>query len=380
MRGTFIAVKSDGGQRSIAPSSSPEEVTRQRSGDLQAATVQRTGWRETWVNGRLPLEGPADLSLLTDLRPKDGVACLRLFGASPLQAAALEVRLPGWEIDLYLSPRPGALPFYGLQALVIQPDPGTEVQHLKLPSGTRAWGLASGKTRLAYLFRVASDDSELLSAYDETYRHCFAELETLGFLPSEVARTWCFFGDVLADYPGFNEARKASFETLGLLGAERIPASTGIQSILASGEHLTMDALAVSGPGINHVQIENPQQCEATSYGSLFSRAIRVEGLGPPMLLISGMASIDDAAGLTLHVDDAEAQTRTTIEKATALLEGGGSSWARVVSGIVYVKPGFEALLDYPPLAELLQRHPLAVSLADVCRDDLLVEIELLAV
>ncbi|MDF1563345.1 MAG: hypothetical protein P1V51_09885 [Deltaproteobacteria bacterium] len=360
-------------------------MNRQSAGDLQRCTIDRGSHRETWVSGRVLANPSADLRMLRELhdgRADGSLARLRLFGASTVEAASLLEHLPGWESDLYLSPRPGTLPFFGLQALILEPAEGSRLEARPLEGGGEAWLLddPTGDRRLAYLFHVASSERDTLRAYEATYRRAFEELAALGFAAPEVARTWCFFRDVLEDYPGFNAVRRGCFQGLSLLGSERIPASTGIQSILASGEHLTLDALAASGSGVTLQQIENPAQCEATSYGSLFSRAIRIEGLGPPMLLISGMASIDDDEGLTLHVGDARAQLDTTLEKAAALLEAGGSAWERVVSGIVYVKPGHEALFEDPRLVRLMDEHPLAVSLADVCRDDLLVEIELLAV
>ena len=125
---------------------------------------------------------------------------------------------------------------------------------------------------------------------------------------------------------------------------------------------------------------------EAPDYGSAFSRGLRVELGGATMLLISGTASVDEK-GATVHVGDFGAQTRRTYQNITALLEAEGASWKDVVRTTCYLR---DIERDYAQFnrirTEFYRRQgldPLPASTgiqAILCRPDLLIEIEAMAV
>jgi len=119
---------------------------------------------------------------------------------------------------------------------------------------------------------------------------------------------------------------------------------------------------------------------------SSFSRGIRFELGDKSMLLISGTASVDEK-GLTKHVGDFRAQCWRTYRNITELLTAEGATWQDVVRTTCYLR---DIERDYKDFNEIrtaffrwLGLDPLPASTgiqARLCREDLLVEIEAIAV
>ena len=124
---------------------------------------------------------------------------------------------------------------------------------------------------------------------------------------------------------------------------------------------------------------------EAYSYGSAFSRGLRIDLNGLSILLISGTASIDDQ-GNTVHVGDLRAQTRRTYSNITALLASEGATWKDIVRTTCYLR---DIERDYKAFNEertsfyreqSLDPLPASTGIqAILCRPDLLIEIEAIA-
>lgn len=120
---------------------------------------------------------------------------------------------------------------------------------------------------------------------------------------------------------------------------------------------------------------------------SSFSRGMRVElPGGAVMLFLSGTASVDEN-GETLHPGDFEAQCLRTFRNLTRLLVAEGASWHDIVRTTCYLR---DIERDYAPFNEMrtlfmnsIGLDPLPASTgiqARLCRSDLLVEIEAIAV
>ena len=132
--------------------------------------------------------------------------------------------------------------------------------------------------------------------------------------------------------------------------------------------------------------ITNPKVLnEAYAYGSAFSRGMRIDLNGLVILLISGTASIDDE-GKTVHVGDLRAQTRRTFDNITGLLASEGATWHDIVRTTCYLR---DIERDYRVFNEertafyqekALNPLPASTGIqAILCRPDLLVEIEAIA-
>lgn len=145
-------------------------------------------------------------------------------------------------------------------------------------------------------------------------------------------------------------------------------------------------ALVSEHPGS---QVENPRQISAFEYppqygraSPSFSRALAVSWPdGNRQLYISGTASVVGHA--TLH-DTVGEQTRETLANLEALLEAGraqGDPGRGTLAGINPIKVYIRRPENYPEVRRILEetlpdQHPVLYLKADVCRADLLVEIE----
>jgi enamine deaminase RidA (YjgF/YER057c/UK114 family) len=119
---------------------------------------------------------------------------------------------------------------------------------------------------------------------------------------------------------------------------------------------------------------------------SSFSRALRLDIKGVTILLISGTASVDEY-GKTVHVGDFRAQCWRTYQNITGLLEAEGATWKDVVRTTCYLR---DIERDYEAFNEIRTQffreqelNPLPASTgvqAILCRPDLLVEIEAIAI
>jgi 2-iminobutanoate/2-iminopropanoate deaminase len=144
---------------------------------------------------------------------------------------------------------------------------------------------------------------------------------------------------------------------------------------------LTLTNAPVEKHAISNLDVLN----EAYDYGSAFSRGMRISLNGLVVLLISGTASIDEH-GATVHVGDVRGQTRRVFENIAALLASEGASWHDVVRTTCYLR---DIERDYAIFNEerttfyreqRLEPLPASTGIqAVLCRPDLLVEIEAIA-
>lgn len=117
-----------------------------------------------------------------------------------------------------------------------------------------------------------------------------------------------------------------------------------------------------------------------------FTRGIRFNPTSTELLLISGTASVD-GGGLSAHLGDFRAQLWRTYRNITSLLAAQRATWHDVVRTTCYLR---DIERDYRDFNEIrasfftwLGLDPLPASTgiqARLCREDLLVEIEAIAV
>jgi enamine deaminase RidA (YjgF/YER057c/UK114 family) len=207
-----------------------------------------------------------------------------------------------------------------------------------------------------------------------------------GFSFRDVTRTWFYLRDILDWYGPFNAVRNAAFRRMGLGGAGGggpIPASTGIEGRNHRGGWCALDLLAMrprDGGRLEVKRLHSRKQNEATEYGSSFARALEVRLGDARYVFVSGTASIDDQ-GRTVHAGDFDSQARHTLDAVEALLEGAGGTLADVQQATAFLtnpsdERSFERIVARTRLAEA----PLVTTVADVCRDDLLFELDATAV
>jgi enamine deaminase RidA (YjgF/YER057c/UK114 family) len=218
--------------------------------------------------------------------------------------------------------------------------------------------------------RLIQRAARLLAAQGASYR--------------DVVRTWFYLSDILAWYPEFNQARSAVYRELGLLPnngdrPRRLPASTGICGEVFPAAAGVLDLLAVVGPRESRPQVRqlsSPAQPDALTYGSAFSRGALIRQPEISMIQVSGTAAID-GQGRSLYPGDVRGQIDCTFDKIAALLAQEGASLTDIAAACVFVKrPEDAQVYQERAAARGLENLPAVIMVADVCRRELLFEID----
>ncbi|MBS0340704.1 MAG: hypothetical protein JSS56_09260 [Proteobacteria bacterium] len=235
----------------------------------------------------------------------------------------------------------------------------------------------------------------LESLAETAYRDLFQALDDAGC--PHLLRIWNYLprinedGGGLERYRQFNMGRQRAFIDAGHTVYEGSPAACALGAAQDGG--LSIRFLAGQAAPL---AIENPRQVSAyrypSSYGPrppTFSRAALADlGAGQLALLISGTASIVGHA--TVHPGDIAEQTRETLRNLAAVVEAANQ---RCTAGfdlaelhtVVYVRhpgaaPRVREVLAAALGADATFLQSAAYLQADICRQDLLVEIEAHAV
>ena len=211
-----------------------------------------------------------------------------------------------------------------------------------------------------------------------------ATLETLqavlaagGFDLRDTVRTWFFLDRILSWYDDFNRARTRVYAGLKFRTGS-LPASTGVGAKNPAGGALALAAWAFRPLRKNSYAEEaaSPLQCPAPAYGSSFSRALEISTNGGRRLFISGTASIAPG-GKTRWTGDVRKQVELTMAVVEAMLHARGFALADLARATAYFRHPADAGVFAGWLAEnQLSNLPYVPAHCDVCRDDLLFEIE----
>jgi enamine deaminase RidA (YjgF/YER057c/UK114 family) len=301
------------------------------------------------------------------------------------RAAGLDPDLP----CTYIQGRPlEGGEFAGLQAWGVRPREG-QVENVEGAGELSARLWTGPGFRVLYLPMVRGLDAQgepLPSPSAQAERMFAASQEALerhGFTFRDVRRTWIYFDHLLDWYGTFNRVRTRFFRAQGVGEQGLFPASTGIEGT-SLGEECCMDVLAIQADPGAHVPmapiLHSERQGRAFSYGSAFSRAMRV-GLGEQeTIYVSGTASIDPS-GKSRFLDEPDAQILETLLSVSALLQERGGSLEDICQATLFCKRP-EYLQVYEQVTRLLgiSKLPIVPVVADVCRADLLVELEAIAV
>ncbi len=173
----------------------------------------------------------------------------------------------------------------------------------------------------------------------------------------------------------YTEAEKIERRALGLPAAEPSPA--GLIRKLPKGRK-PVSKKPITAPAVLN---------EAAEYGSAFTRGLRVDlPGGVTHLLISGTASVGEN-GETLYPGDFRAQLWRTYRNLTELLRSEEATWHDVVRTTCYLR---DIERDYAEFNSIRNEFFRALGLnpfpastgiqARICRSDLLVEIEAMAI
>lgn len=235
-------------------------------------------------------------------------------------------------------------------------------------------------------FAKTIDKTPLQQATESAYRQIFDLLDALHY--PYLFRFWNYIADInshsfgMERYRQFNLGRQDAFLAHGRDVVGNVPAACALGS--AHGP-LTIAFLAGHAAPLS---IENPRQMSAYQYpqeygprSPTFSRASLVRLGQDEVLFVSGTASI--VGHETLHPADVLAQTRETMANIEAVLEQANRYSSQRGFDLanmhykVYVRHSEDLAQIRTELERIIGTKPNAIYLqADVCRQDLLVEIE----
>jgi chorismate lyase / 3-hydroxybenzoate synthase len=227
----------------------------------------------------------------------------------------------------------------------------------------------------------------LLQATRTAYQEVFTVLEETQH--RHLIRVWNYLPEINGDAEGderyrhFNSARQTAFRESGRSVVGTVPAACALGS--PAGSPISIYFLASRHPP---KMIENPRQISAYHYppkfgvhSPMFSRACVLSESGGTNFFVSGTASI--VGYETIHHGDVTAQTRETLTNIEALLDeanrvmGSAHYSMDALKFKVYVRRASDLAAIERALSSSLSESTSIVYLrADVCREDLLVEIE----
>jgi hypothetical protein len=234
------------------------------------------------------------------------------------------------------------------------------------------------------------------------FRQMMSILKVEGMTLDNVIRQWNYVGDILhlkndfQNYQVFNEVRSDFYEKYRIVRS--FPAATGVGS-LYGGFFLDFHAIR-PGSGTRILPLNNPDQTNAFEYDHevlvgqdseggnakkppKFERAVIMTCTEETLLYVSGTASIKGQ--VTVGIDDVARQTKVTIDNIANMadvvrireLTGRQDlSSLKLISHRVYIKDRG----DYEAVKEACgDNYPVSSGSfveADICRNELLVEIE----
>ena len=198
-----------------------------------------------------------------------------------------------------------------------------------------------------------------------------------GFDLADTVRTWFFLENILAWYDEFNQARTKIYSGVKFRTGS-LPASTGVGAKNPAGTALALSAWAFRPleKSARAEEIASPLQCPAPAYGSSFSRAMGISLDASRRLFISGTASIAPG-GKTLWVGDVRKQIELSMDVVEAILRSRGYTLADLTRATAYFRHATDAgIFSEWLVANRLEQIPVVSTQCDVCRDDLLFELE----
>ncbi|MGC9034569.1 MAG: RidA family protein [Verrucomicrobiia bacterium] len=301
------------------------------------------------------------------------------FHSQLLQLLESKLGLIDWHIT-WTEGSPLNNKIFGMNIIAIE---GTPISILKYENNIVGCSFSDGYARHLLLGNLHPLNTT--SEKPEQMRELFERIEQilkLGFMDySNVVRTWFFLDDILSWYTPFNTVRTEFYKKLNLFD-KLVPASTGIggSNIYNAAAVAALWAVQPQTDACSIKEIPSPLQCPAPCYGSSFSRAVEIQTPELRRLFISGTASIHQD-GTTAHINDIKGQVDLTMRVVEAILKLRGMDFNSTTRSIAYFKNiEHREELDIWFSNHNISNVPVVITQADICRDDLLFEIELDAI
>jgi enamine deaminase RidA (YjgF/YER057c/UK114 family) len=232
---------------------------------------------------------------------------------------------------------------------------------------------------------------------EEVFNKLDKVLTDNGFHTGDIVRQWNYIGNITAhrdgrqNYQEFNDTRSTYYHTSQW--HHGYPAATGIG---ADSQGIIVGCIAYKSSVSTIYPLNNPLQIAAHEYskqvlidnntGAIkstpkFERAKLIEVEGRPCCFVSGTAAIRGEQ--SMEMKSARMQTVQTIENIEYLVSkqnlvnyGCKPYDLKFANLRVYIKNAEDYLAVKETVEDLYPQVPVIYTIADVCRDELLVEIE----
>jgi chorismate lyase / 3-hydroxybenzoate synthase len=238
-------------------------------------------------------------------------------------------------------------------------------------------------------FAATAQQSPLELAAASAYQQLFDLIDSLGY--PHLWRAWNFIPNInqvtlgIERYRQFNQGRQFGFAT------RTRPTEGNVPAACAVGTREGVLSVGFLAGRTQTIAIENPRQISAFDYPSqygakapTFSRAALGNITGQELFLLSGTASI--VGHETMHAGNVMAQTTETINNIEAVIEQANRQRTRArpyglqdFAWRVFVRHETELAAIQSVLVSRINANPIVPPVylhMDICRDDLLVEIE----
>lgn len=204
-------------------------------------------------------------------------------------------------------------------------------------------------------------------------------------LGAHLVRTWIYLNDINNNYEQLNTDRRVFFERFAIDYSEQsnvLPASTCIGGISNETCNISMDLMFLKSkndrPMIERVYTALLNEAEGVEYlfKPTFSRALKIEDGESIEIQLSGTASVNSSGG-TEFKNDAYKQIKKALENVTSILESNNLTFDHFYQSTCFFKRQQDVHVFENVLKELnIPAFANTFVVNDVCRDDLLFEID----
>lgn len=270
---------------------------------------------------------------------------------------------------------------------------GNGILHYKQEEGVDVVEIDEAGNRVILLNGINDKNAETLEEQAETIFQKSSEiLKQNNFSYKHIVRQWNYIPSILAasdekqNYQVFNDIRSNTYNLVNWTSG--YPAATGIG---VAGTRLSIDLIAVDGFGLR--TITNPDQIDAHIYSNKvlengclstrttpkFERAKLLETATESLLFVSGTAAIE---GEDSHEAEVSRQTELTLQHIHSLCQLAVPEGEKELktSDVRLLRAYIKHTDDYERVERICRdkypEAPIICVKADVCRDELLVEIE----
>lgn len=367
---------------------SADTVTRETTPGMQTVSLKSSSVEELFITADARDRDIAEVlqNALSVVKGKDATVVAQTVFASMGQdnasvtAGKEAVGDRDWPITWVDSGHRKGSPLGGTQIHAVI---GADVERITLDDRPVGSIFQDDSTRYCYLGDLWSKniDASRTEQARQTFDMMEAAIRLGGMEFSNIVRTWLYLDELLQWYDPFNRVRDDFFQERGVFDA-LVPASTGISGANPGGAAVIATAMGVQklNESVETTALPSPLQCPALKYGSSFSRAVELSQPHCKRIIVSGTASIEPG-GDTVYLDDAPGQIDLTMRVVHAILESRGASWSDVTRAIAY----FQSRKYHQDYVKYCGENgipdmPAIITENDICRDDLLFEIELDAI